>query len=665
MQMKYSYQWLKDLVGFQQGVREIADVFNRFVFDTEVSGKNLEIKIQPNRVGDASGHFGVAKELGFVLKKTVRFPKTSYAVSAFKTSDFVELEVGEKNLCRRYTALYAKLPQLGKTPVWLKRRLMACGLRPINAVVDIMNYVMLEIGQPLHAFDFEKLAKTGAGKAKIIVRSSKKGETITTLEDKTYNLTGKELLICDLSGPLAVAGIKGGQRAEIDQKTRAIVVEAANFDAVSIRMTSRNLGIKTDASWRFENFLDPNLTMAAMQRAANLLQEIGAVEIADNFVDFYPKKTLPQNLKLSLAEIEKIIGFPVSPAAAEKIFRTFSANVKKISPDGYVLTVETGRQDIVLKEDVAEEVARLVGYDKIPAIPVAELVKAPQGNYEIELKQRVQDELVKFGFDEVMNYSLVKESDLSGFGSDKDSFIKVTKSVSGDYSYLRVNTAVGLLKNISENAKRLDRFKIFEIGHVFSQGQGLPKENIELGLAIFGNGNVENQFLELKGCLESLFERTGFGKVVFKKQKDNVGYEYLTFSLGNDELGYLINTQKYLLDKYDIKGPVAYAKISFDLLLSKNVPARQYQAVNKLPEVKRDLSFFLDKKIEYSAITDKINSPLLENFELFDIFEKNGKKSFSFHFYFRVKGRTLIDKEVDEEMKKIIAGLENLGAQIR
>ncbi len=679
--MKYSYKWLKDLVGFRQDVRGIADVFSRYAFDAEVSGNNLEIKLQPNRIGDASGHLGMAKELGFALKKSVHSPEISYKKSDFKTSEFVEIEVKDKRLCPRYTALYAELPKLGQTPVWMEQRLMDCGLRPINAVVDIMNYVMLEYGQPLHAFDFDKLAKTssprrslqrsaGQKKAKIIVRLGQEGESITTLEDKTYKLTGKELLITDLLGPLAVAGIKGGKRAEVGSKTKAVVVEAANFDAVSIRKTSRELGIKTDASWRFENFLDPNLTSQAMQRVAYFLQDICSARIANDFVDAYPKKVSAKTIRVSLEDMEKIIGMPVKAKDAESIFKTFATKIIKQGGGVYVLKVSTLRQDLSLKEDVAEELARFIGYDKIPAATTEELVKAPEQSNEINLKRKIQDELVKLGFDETMNYSLIKNADIeiSRHEGDKKDYIRVTGPVSKEYEFLRRSLATGLLKNISENAKNFDKVKIFEVGHVFSEENSLPKENIQLGLAVFGNTDAQVQFRELRGCLENLFKSLGVTEFVTKRGIAG-GHDYLFYKFDENEEGHfahITNFWKKILDDYDIKGPVSYAGISVDNLLSENRLAKTYQEINRLPVVKRDLSFFVDKNLEYSAIDDKINSSLMEgNPELFDIFEKDGKKSFSFHLYFRVADRTLTDKEVDGEMKKIIAGLEVIGAEIR
>jgi phenylalanyl-tRNA synthetase beta chain len=329
--MRFSYEWLKNIVGFNQSLNEVVDLLNRYSFDTEPAGKtSIEVKLPPNRIGDASGHLGLAKEVAVVLGKTIDLPKMTYRAASFKTSDFLSVEIKNKNRCPRYLAMYAELNRVGRSPKWMQKRMQDCGLRPINAVVDIMNYVMLEYGQPLHAFDFDKLDRGQAGKKQIIVRLAQKGEMIATIEDKTYKLVGTELLICDSKQPLAIAGIKGGKDAEIDFQTKKIVVEAANFDPIGIRQAARSLGIRTDASARFENGVDPNLAGKAMQRVCALLQEICGAKVAKNGVDIYPVKKLPKKLIVSLTAIEKILGMKVSAKQAETIFKSFCVSSKKI-----------------------------------------------------------------------------------------------------------------------------------------------------------------------------------------------------------------------------------------------------------------------------------------------------------------------------------------------
>ncbi|KKT89177.1 MAG: Phenylalanine-tRNA ligase beta subunit [Parcubacteria group bacterium GW2011_GWC1_45_9] len=677
--MKFSYTWLKDIVGFKKSPRELADFLNRYAFDTELSGENLEIKLPPNRVGDASGHLGVARELGFLLKKNLRPLKIAYKKSSFKTEEFLKVDVRKKSLCQRYTALYARLSKPGRTPFWMGKRLEDCGLRPISPVVDIMNYVMLELGQPMHAFDYGKLAtsdKRQATKAqekkKIIVRLAEAKEKMTTLDGKRLVFSGSELLIADEKRVLALAGIKGGQFAEIDAGTKEIVVEAANFEAKNIRESSHSTGVKTDASTRFENFLDPNLTQTAIQRAAVLLQEICGAEMASSFVDVYPKKSLPKKITISLEEIEKIIGFPVKPNEAIQVFKTLTTKIKKLKKGAFVLELDSLRQDLKIKQDVAEEVLRYLGYHKIPAKTVAENIQAPETEKEIELKWRIQDELVKLGFDEVMNYSLLRESDIEilrrELGGKKD-YLEIEKPTSENYRYLRRSLASGILRNVSENAKNFSRIKIFETGHVFSkQKNSLPDETISLGLAVFGHGRAQEQFLELKGSLVRVFESLGLGEVVFKNPEVyELGGKRLPFGFkgSRKNFGHAVNLPGSLLEWYGIKGPVSYAQVNLNELLKKQSLAKTFRGINRLPVLKRDISFFIDKNIEYSKVAGKIKSQLIESFELFDVFEKSGKKSFSFHLIFRVKDRTLTDKEVDVEMQKITQKLEDIGAKIR
>jgi len=306
--MKVFYPWIKELTGIKQDSRELAEVLNQFVFDPELTANPqvLEVKVQANRVADASGHLGFSQEVARILKTKVREPKVVYKKSSVTAKDKLEVLLKDSKLCRRYSAAYLENAKIGASPKWLQEKLLACGLRPINAAVDVMNYVMLEYGQPLHAFDFDKLHPAGA-KAQIIVRRAKPGEKITSLEDKHYDLNGTELLICDLEQPLALAGIKGGKVAEISKSTKRIVIEAANFEPVSIRLTAKRLGLKTDASLRFSHNLSPELCPLGMIRALSLLKEIAGAKIYEP-IDVYPKKQTKEDIGLDLKKINRIIG---------------------------------------------------------------------------------------------------------------------------------------------------------------------------------------------------------------------------------------------------------------------------------------------------------------------------------------------------------------------
>lgn len=676
--MKFSYQWLKDLTGFKGSLPEMIDLFNRYCFDTEFSQDNLEIKLPPNRMADASGHWGMAKELAQVLKKKFKEPVLSLKKDLkLETKNFISVINKESLLCQRYLALYVELPEKEvKTPVWLAKRLEDCGLRPISLVVDIMNYVMLETGQPMHAFDFDLLNSfKGKTKKQLEVRLARKGEKMKTLDGKDLEFSGKELLIADDSQALALAGIKGGVAAEISPKTTKIIIEAANFEAINIRLSSRLSGIKTDASIRFENFLDPNLAEKAIWRAAQLLQEISGAKIAKTAVDVYPVKNQPKKIIISHQEIEKLAGFKISAKEVKRILEGFCSSVKD-SGKNYNLVIDTKRFDISIKQDVIEEVLRFVGYDQIPISSVSEEVKPPETNSEVRLKWQVQDILVKLGFDEVMNYSLIKEADLESFRFSPSTCIKVLKPVSGEFTHLRPSLLVGILKNLSLNMKNFEQGRIFEIGKVFSKanrfgaqgGDLVPSESRELSLTVWGEKDGNNNFLNLKGSLIELFLSLGYEESVinFKKtdSREFAPEESLSLEIDGSAIGLLGNLRKDLLEKYDLLKSASYAEIWLDHL-PKAKPQKVFSDINRFPPLKRDLSFFVPLNIEYSEIIGKMKSPLVESCELFDIFEKNNQKSLSFHLIFRIKDRTLTDLEVNQEMEKIISKLESLGAKIR
>ena len=538
--MRFSYPWLKEFVNLGMSSRDFANALNETAFDTELTNDPnvLEVKLPPNRVCDASGHLGLAKEASRIAKKPVRMPNELFAQSATRASDKVSVRVADKDLCRRYVAAYIEEVRVKQSPLWMQKHLKECGVRPINAVVDITNYVMLEYGQPLHAFDADKLAKDAQGRAAIIVRRAKRGERITTLEDKSYELAGSELLICDSTGALAVAGIKGGRRAEIDGHTRRIVVESANFDPVSVRKTSRALGIRTDASVRFENDMDPNLTAAALRRVCNLVEAICNGSVAKGFVDIYPKKTKPARIAVSLDRASRIIGIPVDAKTAEAAFVPFCDSIKKQANGRYVLTVNTVRRDIVLEEDAIEEIARSIGYDAIVSETVSEPVHPAILDERMQAKWLFQDALVNLGFDETMNYSLIEEKDKDVFVFDKtkdDPFIEVTKSVSGKYSFLRPGLLAGMLKNVRDNAHTYPQLKLFEIGRVYRKRERIdqkspeiiPDEATRLGLMLYGEKDSRKQFLGLKGYVESMLAAIGVSgsNLVFARTQPMAAYE--------------------------------------------------------------------------------------------------------------------------------------------
>ncbi len=667
--MKFSYNWLKDCLDLKLPIEKLAEVLNLYAFETEVSSNNkdiLEIKIPANRI-DAYSHLGIAREISNILNLKLKEPKIFYPKSQEKIKDYLQVETLQKKLVRRYSAALAFNIKVGESPKWLKDRLISCGLRPINNIVDLTNYVMLEIGQPLHAFDFDKLADF-KNKKTIIVRLSKKGEKITTLENINYILTGQELLISDFKKPLALAGIKGGIGPEIDKNTKNIVIEAANFEPLNIRQTSKALNLKTDASLRFENNLDPNLTTIALNRFLTLLSEINQsqIKICKDFIDVYNFKEKPKIILVSPLKISKIAGFDFKKADFEKYLKTV-ANKISVKDNNYLVEIKSFRRDLETVEDLSEELIRLKGLNNVTSSVPLTFIKYPEIPKIVEFKLKISEIFARdFGFDEIVNYSFIKEQDLTRWNLNKNNLIKLTTPASFGYSYLRPNLLIKILENISLNLKNFNEFKIFETGKVFEKTNELPVETLYLAGAIVGR-DKENNFLKLKGYLEKLFEILNIQDLIFKKGVDKRFEETLKILVNNKELGVLGNISSSYLKIYDLKTKAAYFELNLEKLVKSYGSLKLFTPLLKFPKVKRDLSLWASNNLTFLQIKEiiKNSSRLLKDIKLFDRITIDNRKSYAFHLEFFDEDRTLTEEEVEKEMAKIITSLKKFNIEIR
>lgn len=667
--MKFSYNWLKDYLDLKLPIEKLAEILNLYAFETEFLLKNkdiLEIKIPANRI-DAYSHLGIAREISNILNLKLKEPKISYPKSQEKITDYLQVETLQKKLVRRYSAALAFNIKVTESPKWLKERLISCGLRPINNIVDLTNCVMLEIGQPLHAFDFDKLADF-KNKKTIITRLAKKGEKITTLENIDYNLTGQELLITDFKKPLALAGIKGGIGSEIDKSTKNIVIEAANFEPLNIRQTSKSLNLKTDASLRFENNLDPNLTTIALNRFLTLLSETNQsqIKICKDFIDVYNVKEKPKIILVSPLKISKIAGFDFKKSDFEKYLKTV-ANKISIKDNNYLVEIKSFRRDLETVEDLSEELIRLKGLNNVISSAPISFIKYPEIPKIVEFKLKISEIFAgDFGFDEIVNYSFIKEQDLTRWNLNKNNLIKLTTPASFGYSYLRPNLLIKILENISLNLKNFNEFKIFETGKVFEKKNKLPVETLYLAGAIVGR-DKENNFLKLKGYLEKLFEILSIQDLIFKKGVDKRFEETLKILVNNKELGILGNISSSYLKIYDLKTRAAYFELNLEELVKLYGSLKLFTPLLKFPKVKRDLSLWASNNLTFLQIKEiiKNSSRLLKDIKLFDRVKIDNRKSYSFHLEFFNENRTLTEEEVEKEMAKIITSLKKLNIEIR
>ncbi|MBU4082365.1 phenylalanine--tRNA ligase subunit beta [Patescibacteria group bacterium] len=648
--MKVSYNWLQSFLNKKlPSPEKLADLLSSHSFETEViervgSDYALDVDVLPNRAHDCLGHLGVAREIGAILGMKVS--NSSVIASPAKQSsiamndeiaasrtprndrvkDFLKIKVGDKKLCPRYTARMMVDVKVGPSPEWIQERLKVCGLKPINNIVDTVNYVMLETGQPMHAFDFDKIA--GEPKT-LIIRRAKKGEKIISLDNETYELDENILVIADEKSPLCIAGMKGGKDAEIDKETKRIVLEAANFDSRIIRKAFNQLKLRTDASWRFENQLDPNLTSSAMDMAVALIDG----QILKGVVDIYPNKVKPKTIKLDAKKVRSLLGVNISDKEIVAILKKLGFEIK----NKFQVTVPTCRLDISIQEDLIEEIGRLYGFEKIPSrLPLAALIP-PKRNDDLIYQNKIKDILVNLGFSEALNYSLIGDAE-----------IELANPISQEQKYLRPSLALNLLKNIESNKRYFNEVRLFEIGRVFERDNNKVIEKKKLGAALF-----PSDFYRLKGIIETLLNKMQISDVWYEDELEGDNLKRAKVIVGNDLLGW-IGDNIFELD--------------FEKIVELATEERIYSPPSKYPAVVRDVALLVEpgtKIVEVMNLINTAGGSLISDVDLFDMYEgeeiPDGKKSLAFRVIYQADDHTLTDKEVNALQEKVMKALEDEG----
>jgi len=677
--MKYSYNWLKELSKTKLSPEKMAENITMHSFEVEELGKVpeandifLEIKVLPNRAHDALAHANMAREIAAAEGKKLILDFDKLNLQRAAKSKKLKLEIRDKHLCPRYIGAVMENVEIKDSPDWIKNRLIACGLRPINNVVDVTNYVMLEIGQPLHAFDLLKVKD-----AKIIVRRAKEGEEIILLDGETRKLTSEDLVIADSEKALALAGVKGGKEAEISKNTKAIILESANFNATAIRKTRMRQNLKTDASDRFEKDIDPNLAEKAMARVIELVKETAGGKL-EGVADEYPKKIKPWKIKLNLDSVDSLLGEKIPKAKVISILESLGLKVSK----SLECIIPTGRIDLKTQEDLIEDVGRIYGYTRIrPQAPHIKLAP-PVANEKRLFERRVKEILAGIGFDEVYNYSFYSQRDaeLAQVGAIKH--LELQNPMNPDQALMRVSLIPGILKNVRENLKNFGEVYIFESGKVHWPNSGvLPEEKRMLtGAVILENDRKAESFFQTKGLVNVLLERLRLDdwyydqfEVSAKNTMSTLWHNGRTAELkteeGNIEFGIVGEINPIVLADFDIHKRVAMFEIDLDKLQKISETEREYQAISKFPVVSRDISMLAENIVRVSDILKNVQTAggdLVLDVDLFDIFEKDGKNSFAFHIVFGAPDRTLEHQEVDQLMQKIISSLEKeLGLEVR
>ena len=650
-----------------------------YAFEVDgVEGKTFDIKLPANRYGDAASHWGVAQEIAATMG--VKFGEQRAIATllgkqvATTGKQPLKVTVEDKELCPRYIGAYCENVKVGESPKWIKDVLGECGMRPINNVVDIMNYVMLETGQPLHAFDYDKLQG-----GSLVVRCAKDGEKITTLDDQHVSLTPDMLVIADAKHPLAIAGIKGGKLAEVDKHTKRIVIEAANFDAVSIYKTSRAVNILTDASARFSRTLSPELATLGAIRAKMLLQEIMGMT-QKGAVDIYPKKQAKRMVKFELAKCNAFLGTQFDAKTVRTYFELLGfviAPIDKkmpVSMGMFLVTVPPLRTDIEHPHDLYEEVVRLHGFGNLrSSAPHIHLV--PSGfEDEIILKDKIRKELVSLGVDEVYNHSFVGEHFGAHDADIRKELVELENPISKEYVFMRPTLAAGLHENVASNSRYFDAVAAFEIGRVFAKYNKDVKENNMFGVVLAGKG--KEQFFELKGLLRELFERIGLHDVAFVEDKEREPRfagpyvnerEMLCIESAGEHVGYMAK-----MKNAPAKWHGSIAELDMAALTKLIVAEHEYLPLSKYPSIVRDLSILVSVDARVGDIMQDIqhvDMNLIEDVDLIDEYENeklDRKRSLTFRIIFQSADRTLTDAEVNEDMERIAKVLhKKFSAEVR
>ncbi len=680
--MKISYAWLKEYVNLNLDPEELAGCLNQIglMVETVVKYEDdtvCEIETYANRP-DTLGHLGVARELATLLGLSLKTRNWPLRELSRTTSELIDINILDPQLCPRYCGLVVKGVKVGPSPDWLKKRLEAVGLRPINNVVDISNYVCFSLGQPIHTFDLSKLRGN-----KIKIRKARKGETIRTLEGETVELDPEMLVIADETTPVAIAGVIGGEESGITESTTDVFIESANFNPVSIRLTAKKLGLSTDASYRFERGADPNAAPTAAVMAASLLCEFGG-RVSKGLLDVYPAPRKPRAVSLRLRRINELLGLEIEPEFVVKTLTGLGLKLREQSPQIWTVEIPSFRVDLEREADLVEEVARFYGYDLIPS------VMTPVKSFELPVDRRrervwrLKEVLFHHGFDEVINFSFAdpEKEQLWQTGCRP---IQLQNPISARLSTLRTSLLPGLVENAVWNFNReAEGVHIFEVGNIYYwEQEETHRENLNLGILTTGlrsgrtwkEGEMETDFFVLKGAVEDICNYLGYDQMSFEPIEHPFfeSGQALKVLVRNEPVGYLGLLNRNLARSYDLERPAFCAELDLNELLRKQPRVFSFQPVPRYPGTSRDLSFLVDDSLTYQEIQQhlqKLNIPCLENFLIYDRFQGKtlppGKVSFSVRFYFRHSTRTLQTEEVDRAMQEITSQLKStLKIQLR
>lgn len=632
----------------------------------------FEYEITSNRV-DCYSVLGIAREAAATFRKPFVAPKIEIKENGERVEDYISVEVQDTELCPRYTARVCTNIKIGPSPKWMQRRLAASGIRPINNLVDITNYVMEEYGQPMHAYDLEQVAGH-----KIIVKRAKDGDEFETLDGQVRKLDHDILMICDAEKEIGLAGIMGGENSKITDNVKTVLLEAATFHGTNIRKSAKRVGLRTDASGKFEKGLDPHSAQEAINRACQLIQELGCGEVVGGMVDVYAPGKETVKIEFDAEAINGLLGTDISK---EEMLAIFERIELKYDAQSGMLEIPSFRQDLQGQADIAEEVARFYGYDKIPvSLPTGEATtgKLP---FKLRVEQKARDIAEYCGFSQGMCYSFESPKVFDKLLLPEDSpfrqAITIANPLGEDFSIMRTVSLNGMLTSLATNYNRRNKdVRLYELGNVYLPKAlpltELPDERMQFTLGMYGEGD----FYTMKGVAEEFFDSIGMRKKVVYDPK--AGKPFLHPGRQADivydgkVVGYLGEVHPEVCDNYDIGTKAYVAVLDMPEVEPFATFDRKYEGVARYPAVSRDISMVVPKAVlagEIEAMIEQRGGKILESYQLFDIYEgaqiKEGFKSVAYSITFRAKDRTLEEKDVTTAMKKILNGLETMGIELR
>ena len=632
----------------------------------------FEYEITSNRV-DCYSVVGIAREAAATFRKPFCPPVVTASGNSEDAHDYIKVTVQDPELCPRYTARVVKNIKIAPSPVWMQRRLASCGIRPINNIVDITNYVMEEYGQPMHAYDYDTIAGH-----EIVVRRAEKDEKFVTLDGQERTMDENVLMICDGEKAIGIAGIMGGENSMITDNVKTMLFEAACFDGTNIRLSSKRVGLRTDASGKFEKGLDPNNAQAAIDRACQLIEEFGAGEVVGGMVDVYSKKKEPVRVTFEPEKINALLGTDISKEDMLKYFEKIELAYDEATNE---IVAPTFRHDIFRTADLAEEVARFFGYDNIPTtLPKGEATTGKLPFY-LRIEQTARDIAEFCGFSQGYSYSFESPKVFDKLLIPQDDVLRQAITISNplgeDFSIMRTVSLNGMLNSLAFNYNHRNKnVKLYELGNIYLPKSlpltELPDERMQFTLGMYGDGD----FFTMKGVVEEFFEKVGLRKPA--KYDPNAGKPYLhpgrqaNIIYEGTVVGYIGEVHPAVADNYGIGERAYVAVLDMKNVVSFATYDRKFEGIARFPAVTRDLSMVVPKQILAGQIEEMIaqrGGKHLESYHLFDLYEgaqiEKGYKSMAYSITFRAKDKTLEESDIASAMKKILNGLESMGIVLR